>query len=110
MNKIIVHGHKLTFLINLLPKNQDQNLSSYILRDLDLQNVFQWKVAAMNSSAREEGEVYIPEISLAVAFSNRLWKWISTGGCCMTTANVNAGGCHKPTASANVTFTLAVVI
>jgi hypothetical protein len=58
----------------------------------------------------EEGGVYIPEISLTVAFSNRLWKWISTGGCYMTTANVNAGGCHKPTASANVTFTQAVVI
>jgi hypothetical protein len=27
-------------------------------------------VAAMNSSAREEGGVYIPETSLAVAFSN----------------------------------------
>jgi hypothetical protein len=46
-------GHKLTFLINLLLKNQDQNLSPYILRDLDLQNALQWKVAAMNSSARE---------------------------------------------------------
>jgi hypothetical protein len=52
MNKMMVHEHKLTFLINLLPKNQDQNLSSYILRDLDLQNALQWKVAAMNNSAR----------------------------------------------------------
>jgi hypothetical protein len=30
MNKMMVQGHKLTFLINLLPKNQDQNLSPYI--------------------------------------------------------------------------------
>jgi hypothetical protein len=52
MNKMMVQGHKLTFLINLLPKNQDQNLSPYILRDLDLENALQWKVAAMNSSAR----------------------------------------------------------
>jgi hypothetical protein len=52
MNKMMVKGHKLTFLINLLPKNQDQNLSPYILRDLDLENALQWKVAAMNSSAR----------------------------------------------------------
>jgi hypothetical protein len=33
--------------------------------------------------------------TLVVAFSNRLWKSIFTGGC------------HKPTISANVTFTLA---
>jgi hypothetical protein len=52
MNKMMVQGHKLTFLINLLLKNQDQNLFPYILRDLDLQNALQWKVAAMNSSAQ----------------------------------------------------------
>jgi hypothetical protein len=52
MNKMMVQGHKLTFLINLLPKNQNQNISPYILRDLDLQNALQWKVAAMNNSAQ----------------------------------------------------------
>jgi hypothetical protein len=52
MNKMMVQGNKLTFLINLLPKNQDQNFSPYILRDLNLQNALQWKVVAMNSSAR----------------------------------------------------------
>jgi hypothetical protein len=49
---MMVQGHKLTFLINVLLKNQDQNLSPYILRDMDLQNALQWKVTAMNSSAR----------------------------------------------------------
>jgi hypothetical protein len=96
MNKMMVQEHKLTFLINLLPKNQDQNLSPYILRDLDLQTALQWKVAATELSARGRRRVYIPETSLAVAFSNCLWKSISTGSC------------HNPTASANVTFTLAV--
>jgi hypothetical protein len=88
MNKMMVQGHKLTFLINLIPKNQDQNLSPYILRNLYLQNVLQWKVAAMNSSARGgRRSIYTRNI---------------TGGCLST------DGCHKATASVNVTFSLAV--
>jgi hypothetical protein len=75
MNKMMVQGHKLTFLINLLSKNQDQNLSPFILRDLDLQNALQWKVAAMNISARRgRRSIYIRNI---------------TGGWLMTTSCEN---------------------
>jgi hypothetical protein len=44
--------HKPTFLSNLLPKNEDQNLTSCILWNLDLQNLLEWNLAASYSSYR----------------------------------------------------------
>jgi len=46
------YRHQLTFLSHLLPRNEDQNHPPCILKNLDLQDGLQWKVAASYSSTR----------------------------------------------------------
>jgi hypothetical protein len=68
---MMIQGHKLTFLIKILPKNQNQNLFPYILRDWTTKMPSNERWLRWTVLFGKEGGVYIPETSLTIAFSNR---------------------------------------
>jgi hypothetical protein len=107
--------HKPTFLIHLLPRNEDQNLPLIFLRNMDLQNRLQWKLAAsiqftvggkkrgiynrqFTGGWLEKPPVEISYFHWQLCYTNRQWKLVSTCGSV------------TPTASGNILFPLVVVL
>jgi hypothetical protein len=81
MNQNWQEKHKPTFINNLLPKNEDQNLPLVFCEiwTSEIASNASWLRAKL--PIREEEGVFITQSSLAVCLRNRQWKQaISTSG------------------------------
>jgi hypothetical protein len=75
--------HKPTFLIHLLPRNEDQNLPPCIFVKSGPPKSPPMEVACEHTTpVGGRRGVFITDSSLAVGLKNRQWKPISTGGYC----------------------------
>ena len=82
--------HKPTFLIHLLPRNEDQNLPPYIFVKSGPPKSPPMEAGCEHTvHCRGEDGYFITDSSLAVGLKNRQWKPISTGGYLNTTASGN---------------------
>jgi hypothetical protein len=82
--------HKPTFLIHLLPRNEDQNLPPCIFVKSGPPKSPPMEVGCEHTApVGGRRGVFITDSSLAVGLKNRQWEPISTGGYLNTTASGN---------------------